>query len=451
MSLIRRSYGTDDDNAQSLPETDYDNDKIPEVVINGGRPHLINLLWLSFGFFLSFSAFNGTSNILTSIDVNVGFNTSAILYAAFCFGSLFLSTSFISLCGPKWSVFLGAFCYTLFQAANLKGTAEYMYPSAVLLGLGASVLWAAQGSYVTLAAANYALNRGHPADSSQGIFQGIFFGVFQCNQVVGNLISGFIFLYVTGDGATHTLFYVYLGISGAGLIFLFLLRAETNPLMDIRLTVLSEADSDETVLKRVSAVAGIHLDRKMLIMIPILYYNGLEQGFITGDFTANTKEQRSREWVGFSMAVFGVVNAVSSVLAGRAIRSYGKIVVAAGTVAHGFLLAFVIYVHRFGDFKALYADHLWVLFVLAAAAGVGDAVWTTYPNTEIGTLFSDRIMPGYSTMKLWNSLGNVTILVLGNHVPLWAKATLVAAGLLLSVVAVIVLHSQRSRSRYSRV
>jgi len=415
-----------------------ENEDLNDVKVDpsSSRKHFVNLVWLSFGFFLLFSAFNGTSNILTSLDPTVGFRTSAILYGAFCVGSLLFSTSFISLFGAKWSVLVGAVTYTTFQAANLSGAAHFMYPAGAVLGIGASILWAAQGSYVTIAAANFATAKGQPADTSQGIFQGTFFGIFQVNQVVGNLTSGFIFLYA-GDKSSNILFYVFLAISGAGLITLTLLRPEIDQKEDFR---------EESPFSRIASVFKIHADWKMLMLIPVTYYNGLEQGFIMGDFTSLTKESLgTREWVGFSMAVFGVVNALSSVLAGRAMRSFGSVVAFVGFAAHASFLTFIIWGTRFGNFHEFYSKNLWTLFVFAAIAGIGDAIWTTYPNTIIGTLFGDRSMAAFSTMKLWNSLGNVTILLMGKSVELWLKAVIVVSALVVSIIFVLILDFVRKK------
>lgn len=77
------------------------------------------------------------------------------------------------------------------MAANLKPTWGIIIPCAALLGLGASVLWPAQGinyffilkvikgSYITAAAANYAKSKNLETKAALGLFNGIFWMIFQ--------------------------------------------------------------------------------------------------------------------------------------------------------------------------------------------------------------------------------------------------------------------------------
>lgn len=45
------------------------------------------------------------------------------------------------------------------------------------------------GSYLTAAAANFAKSRGQPVKSAMGLFNGIFFAIFQCSAAVGMPVS----------------------------------------------------------------------------------------------------------------------------------------------------------------------------------------------------------------------------------------------------------------------
>eukprot|EP01117_Protostelium_nocturnum_P014641 TRINITY_DN5593_c0_g1_i3.p1 TRINITY_DN5593_c0_g1~~TRINITY_DN5593_c0_g1_i3.p1 ORF type:complete len:404 (+),score=136.19 TRINITY_DN5593_c0_g1_i3:52-1263(+) len=356
-----------------------------------GKPsnrHFINSFMLSFGFFLMFSAFNGTSNLLTSgKDAHIGYVASAIIYAFFAFGSLFVSTGVLSQIGPKWSIPIGALTYTIFQATNLKGQEwwQFLWISAGLLGVGASILWSAQGSYLTIAAKNHAFSRGLPADASQGMFQGLFFGILQLNQVVGNLCSGFIFLYAT-SGA-EVLMRVYMGLSIVGLIVLSLLPNEKEQ-------NITEDKGQIPLTERISAVARLHFDKKLLLMVPVLFYSGMEQGFLVGDLTkaighgigGDNNPSYGKAYIGFSMVVFGVIDATCSFVFGKfVIKSHKRIVLLIGTIGHGALYAFIIYANGFseGGMEKIFSNHVWSIFLCTACAGIADSVWNVAPATLV--------------------------------------------------------------------
>ncbi|ELR21073.1 UNC93 family protein [Acanthamoeba castellanii str. Neff] len=157
-----------------------------------------DLIVICLGFFLIFVAFSTTQNLVSSlIPGKLGTVTLALLYVAFCFSSLFISSSATELLTPKWALVAGASTYSLFIAANLNPTAWTLIPAAVTSGVGAGLLWTGQGAYLSNVAANYARAMNQPKKSVLGLFNGIFFASMQACQVVGNVIG--VVLLLTGE------------------------------------------------------------------------------------------------------------------------------------------------------------------------------------------------------------------------------------------------------------
>ena len=97
--------------------------------------------------------------------------------------------------GSRVALFLGGATYVWYTAAtslaltfaetadpNVNDQLLLMIPSAILLGVGAAVLWTAQGSYLTLCANELNL----------GMYNGVFFFLFIMNQLVGNVGAALI-------------------------------------------------------------------------------------------------------------------------------------------------------------------------------------------------------------------------------------------------------------------
>lgn len=96
-------------------------------------------------------------------------------------------------------MFIGSLCYVQFVAMNMAPSPVLSYCSAFVIGIGASLMWTAQGAFsfklitlltpniiagvfVTESARDDDLQKHLPAGSSLGHFNGIFFAVFQLNQ-----------------------------------------------------------------------------------------------------------------------------------------------------------------------------------------------------------------------------------------------------------------------------
>ena len=106
---------------------------------------------------------------MTELDLgNLGFYSLAVLYCVFGFSS-FVATPIVNKCGERLSMFAGALCYTFYIASFILAATPTQYPdtnmsktfiSAVILiaaainGFGASILWVAQGKYISMCASN---------------------------------------------------------------------------------------------------------------------------------------------------------------------------------------------------------------------------------------------------------------------------------------------------------
>lgn len=131
------------------------------------QPNLGKLLILSIGFQLLFCVFNTAQNlasqVLTDLDFgNFGFYSLGVLYFAFAI-CCFVATPIVNSCGERFSMTLGALCYTLYTASFILASAPQKYPdnadsnwymnkgfikfaillSAAINGFGASILWVA--------------------------------------------------------------------------------------------------------------------------------------------------------------------------------------------------------------------------------------------------------------------------------------------------------------------
>merc|ERR1712216_425531 len=157
----------------------------------------------------------------------------------------------------------------------------------------------------------------------------------------------------------------------------------------------------KTFYESVKGVVGIWGDRRMLCLIPLIMYSGLEMGFIWGGFTSNwVKPSVGTNNIGYVMAAFGASDVIFSALLGRISDIIGRFpVVILGSAAQLATLV-VLYETDVGG-----CDHKWLLLIVSACAwGLGDAAFNTQIGALLGEYFEDRKEDAFSNLKLWQSL-----------------------------------------------
>jgi hypothetical protein len=166
--------------------------------------NLDRVVVISIGFFLLFSAFSSSANLSASAMQEdgfdkLGFYSMAILYFVFSFTSFF-SYSIVNKLGTKKSLVIGALCYSLwvfsfllpaFKSENLDDdrflfNKTFIYciilTASAINGFGAGILWVSEGQYVSECA----------SDDNKGFFNSLFWAIFMCSQIIGNLVGGLV-------------------------------------------------------------------------------------------------------------------------------------------------------------------------------------------------------------------------------------------------------------------
>jgi hypothetical protein len=161
----------------------------------------LNVGLLGLAFMLIFAAFKTMGNVQTTILKSAadpdskgyiegftgdGFTSLAIIYMVFSFANWF-APSAVSLIGPRLTLVGGGVCYALFIAQLIYPNNILLYGASALIGLGAAMLWIAQGNFLVLNSDSDTMERN----------SGVFWAMFQCSLLIGNT-----FVYVELQGKT---------------------------------------------------------------------------------------------------------------------------------------------------------------------------------------------------------------------------------------------------------
>ncbi|XP_060071229.1 protein unc-93 homolog A-like [Ylistrum balloti] len=286
-----------------------------------------NLVFLCISFITLFSSFRAIQNLQSSINDkgNLGIIAMGVVHGAMFLTCLW-APSIINKLSAKWALVIGMFSFLTWIGANFYPTFYTLIPTAIFSGCGQGILWTAEISYILkLAFDSSRVSRGN-IDKEVLRFHGIFLACFQTTHIWGNLISSFVLNFykeepksfympsnmsgapipsedmgedagvlnncgvlhpcgipdyskTTGVDNLNVVWklmcaYMVLGFIGFCLIFFCLDR------------IGAKVDPEKTSLSIVGQHLTLLISHKTFpLLIPLLIFSGLQQGFIFADFT----------------------------------------------------------------------------------------------------------------------------------------------------------------------
>lgn len=415
-------------------------------------------------------AFSVAQNFQTSSDhKEEGSTALGILYACFT-ASNFVSSFIVQKIGSKWSLFLGSLCYVGFVASNISYQIASLFTLSALLGFGASVIWTAQGAYISNCSALHERANGLPVGSTLGYFNGVFFSIFQGNMVIGSLITALLF---QENVPVSTIFIIMTCIGSVGASTLTCLRnpAKAAPLRDLhhhasppplasptpsgeQLTNFASPSSSESsfpdsyseillpveqrhlspfrrFLSVFDALKMLALPR-MYMFIPLMIYSGLSQTFIFGTFPPLIEDRSTKFYV---IATIGAFDVVSSMAMGKLSDRYGRVIVLAlGLVTAGSVILFLMFWEA--------AQTNWIFFVVAAILGTSDGVFNTQIYAILGCWFEGVTEKAFANYKLFQAGSTAVAFLINSHVGLQVKCIYTGVALALGFIFITIFDLQ---------
>ncbi|XBI79104.1 hypothetical protein VPH35_088656 [Triticum aestivum] len=318
----------------------------PLLAAPASRSHAADVHVLSAAFVCLFSAYSAAQNLQSTVnnEGDLGTVSMGVLYTSF---TLFAAAAspVVRWLGASRALVIGTSGYLLFILANLVPTWYTMVPASLYLGFTASIIWVGQGTYLTSAALSHARDNNLPDGPTLGSFNGEFWGVFASTQVIGNLIS--LALLRNGkDGGSITgknlLFVVFLGCMIIGIVLMCLLSKR-----DEKRDNASTHSSFGAMLKYIVAPLK---DRRMILLIPLIAYSGLQQAFVWAVFTKSiVTPVLGISGVGGAMAIYGASDVVCSLVAGRFTSGLhsATFIVSVGAIVQAVVLFWLLLFYRF--------------------------------------------------------------------------------------------------------
>jgi len=248
------------------------------------------LLVLSVGFMLLFTSFGTAQSLAGQVLQDnsfgeLGFYSLSVLYLVFG-AACFVSLPVVKKLGAKACLVIGALCYTVyvssfilpaFRSQNPDTTAWYLsrqlIESAILIaaainGFGASILWVAQGQYISNCANN----------ENKGQFNSVFWALFMAAGIVGNLMAAYVIVSV--DQSTFYIVITFICIASS---LFFLLLRKPNPQPNQKRSSEGNGPGEEvtSVMQDVTETFRLMVSKRMLKLTPLILWTALSQAIIS--------------------------------------------------------------------------------------------------------------------------------------------------------------------------
>jgi len=409
-----------------------------------------NVLLISFSFLLLFTAFESMSKLQSSINTvqNLGTWSSTAVYVSLILSCMFMPSILIKWLKVKWTLVVCIFCYSTYMAAQFYPEFYTLIPTALILGLGAAPMWSAKCTYLNQVAHRLAQLEGLAAELVVVKFFAIFFFFFQCNSIIGSIISTTVLSsggsddnstsaiaeldpeddIIQGCGSGYcpaslvtvnqtessgdtnenfatdiTKIYIIAGIflgcslSAAAIIAIFV-----DPLTRFGEDERNSEREELTGVQLLVATFRHMRHRNQILVIPITIWSGIEQGFFNAAFTAGFVTcAYGAHVIGRVVIVFGICNASFSFASGYIIKVVGR----PALFVFGAVMNIIVIIVMLSWTPRVSQE--WVVYILGAMWGLGDAVWQTQINALYGALFASQEEAAFSNYRMWESLGFV--------------------------------------------
>lgn len=417
-----------------------------------------NAVVMSVAFFLVFTAFSTAQNYASS---GGGSGPVGVLYGTMVVTNL-ITPVLVSKLGPRASMLFGSFTYALFTAAWIPMSIcppptegvepkctwgnislNLLYISSVIIGVGASILWVAQGVFIAKLSATYETDYGEPKDNRLGYFNGMFWMIYQGNQFVGNMLAAAL----SQAGVENWIIFLTLSIVCLTGCFLFLFLRKPIPTASAYTpiptaeSVKSLTDGDtKTQNPSVTAMMKLWFEPKMGLLVFLFLYSGMSQAYIFGEVPLLVDETECKSSCQahkfYLMACFGAIDAVCSISFGKVSDTIGRLpIVAICSIAHFGAYGFVYFLAPSLENGTIQIPEEWYYYFLAGLMfGIGDAGFNTQMYAITQAIFSDQKEAAVSNLKFFQSIAMGTMFMFTKTIPYNWKIYLCVGTLVLATL-----------------
>ncbi|XP_041825387.1 UNC93-like protein MFSD11 [Melanotaenia boesemani] len=391
-----------------------------------------NVVILGLGFLLIFTAFTTCGNVEQTVVKSLtnstfsgsGYHSLGIIYGVFSFSNL-LAPSLVTVIGAKLTMFLSGLLYSGYIAVFIIPSTWSFYLTSVLIGIGAAMLWTAQGHFLVENSEASTINRN----------TGMFWALLQCSMVFGNL-----YIYLDWNGKTEisdisrrNIFLFLLVASVLGTLSFLVLRTshreeemlseeEGQALLSTRMMYKNRANTAlQDTKSEFKTMVQLLKTKTIMLLSPCMAYSGLELSFYSGVYGtcigATTHfGEAAKGLIGISGIVVGIGEIVGGGFFGllcKNSRFRRTSVVFLGMVVH-FIASYLIFLNIPDDAPVVFetttqknpylTPSVSIALLCSFLLGLGDSCFNTQLYSILGHVYAEQSTPAFAIFKFIQSV-----------------------------------------------
>jgi len=367
---------------------------------------------LGLSFMLVFTGFNTMGGIQQLIFKSKadftgdGYWSLAIIYMVFTMAN-WIAPSVLAILGPRLTMIVGALTYAAFIAQLLILNAILLYVMSAVLGIGAAIIWTAQGNFLSQ----------NTDDTNISMYSGIFWAMSISSGLIGNV---FVYTQFQGkdkidDATRNTVGVVLLSVTCAGIICMFFLRRPATSNSDSTEDPPQSRPSPAQALKE---SFRLFLTKDMLLLCLTFFYTGINLNIwsaVYGTSIGFTKNLPDRKALA---TISGMFVSVGEIVGGLVFGILGKLFVRRGRdpiVVLGFVLSMTAYFLAFINLpnmspigetsnKAYIESNQYLAIFTSFILGFSDACFNTQVFSILGGTFREESASAFAIFKFVQSL-----------------------------------------------
>ncbi|MED6292814.1 hypothetical protein CHARACLAT_004394 [Characodon lateralis] len=416
-----------------------------------------NVVILGVGFLFIFTAFTTCGNVEQTVVKSLknstfsgsGYHSLGIIYGVFSFSNL-LAPTVVTVIGAKLTMFFSGLLYSGYIAVFIMPSTWSFYLTSVLIGIGAALLWTAQGRFLVENSEASTINRN----------TGMFWALLQCSMLFGNL---YIYLDWNGkseisDSSRRNIFLFLLVASILGTLSFLVLRTshheeemlseeEGQLLLSTRTMYKNRANTAlQDTRTEFQTILRLLKTETIMLLSPCMVYSGLELSFYSGVYgtcigaTAHFGEA-AKGLIGISGIVVGIGEIVGGGLFGllcKNSRFRRTSVVFLGMVVH-FIASYLIFLNIPDDAPVVgesttqknpfLSPSASIALLCSFLLGLGDSCFNTQLYSILGYVYAEQSTPAFAVFKFIQSVSAAVAFFYSGYLLLkWQLLLLVILG-----------------------
>uniref|UniRef100_F6SDX4 Protein unc-93 homolog A n=1 Tax=Ciona intestinalis TaxID=7719 RepID=F6SDX4_CIOIN len=397
-----------------------------------------NVNVISLAFFSNFAAYMSLESMQSSLNRGIGTTALCFLYGSFVISSLLLPPLLIGKLECRKSLAISIAAYASYTLANFYPQWYTLIPAAMLLGIGAGVLWSTALFYIAKVGQKHAAEQGKKVNEVTAAFFGRFSAVMSMSMLVGTLFMSFLKGMNTtalGVGNYNTTDVTTVGENDevvCGLYYKFNEAPKAKKVSDVVMYVLlscylcfnilaaclclcldeitgSESlkseEEEESVFELIkSTFKLLFTDPAAALLIPMTMHYGIMQGFFRGIFTASWIAcGLDIKYMSYATATYGGTMILSCYVYGKLPKyiSHLKIFLATAIFEIGLFIVTLVWVPSNDPYS-----ELWLYFALAVGFGICTSIFLSQLGSLYDKFFTTTKKAGMALFNVWNPLGS---------------------------------------------